>query len=62
MLLQHETYCLASVCDIPDDTDVRLRLEQNAQAVTHHSVIIRQKDLDHGTPLLDITGNDSAPG
>jgi hypothetical protein len=34
-----------------------LCLEQNAQAVTHDGVIVCQKDLDHGTPLVDITEN-----
>ena len=57
MQLQRQAYCLPSVCGIPDNTDVGLRLQQNAQAVAHHGVIVCQKDLDHGTPLLDITVN-----
>jgi hypothetical protein len=57
MPLQHEPQCLATVRGVPDNIDVGLRLQQNAQAVTHNGVIICQKDLDHGAPLLDIMVN-----
>jgi hypothetical protein len=55
MQLQRQARRLPSVCGIPDDTDVGLRLQQNAQAVAHHGVIIRQNNRRHGASSLKVT-------